>query len=104
MTQQNNKKLTVKEFAEFMNNTDRSVAEEVYAKLLALRMEYEIDKETTFDPEAFEACFHIAIKTVKEAKLTTMQLATGTISQSNALQAIGFTRDHLLKLAVYNIA
>ena len=97
------KKLTVKEVATYWNTVDRNVAEEVYAKLVALRMGYEVHKDTNFDPEFFKQCYHIALQSVKDYKLTKVQLCGATIHQSKELEKIGFTRQLLLNLAGLDI-
>lgn len=93
-------KLTVKEFVKL---ADSDILEEVYAKLLALRMDFEIHSTTAFDPETFELCYHIATDTIKKAKLTKIQLCGSIIHQSQELEQIGFKRQYLLKLAGLDI-
>ena len=93
-------KLTVKEFIKL---ADSDILKEVYAKLVALRMEYEIHHTTAFDPEFFEICYHIATDTIKKAKLTKIQLCGNIVHQSQELEQIGFTKQHLLKLVGLNI-
>lgn len=93
-------KLTIKEFIKL---ADINILKEVYAKLVALRMEYEIHKTTHFNPEFFELCYHIATDTIKKAKLTKIQLCGSIVHQSQELEQIGFTRQHLLKLAGLDI-
>lgn len=93
-------KLTVKEFIKL---ADSDILKEVYAKLVALRMEYEIHKTTDFDSESFELCYHIATDTIKKAKLTKIQLCGSIIHQSQELEQIGFNRQDLLNLAGLDI-
>ena len=93
-------KLTLHDFVKTM---DRDISEEVYAKLVALRMEYEVDKTTNFDPKFFELCYQTALKTIKDMKLSKIQLVGCTLHQSQELEKIGFTRQHLLKLAGLNM-
>ena len=89
-------KLTIKEFIEL---TDGDMLKEVYAKLLALRTEYEIDKTTHFSPEFFEKCYHVATDTIKKAKMTKFQLCGCIVEITKDLQQIGFTRQDLSRVA-----
>lgn len=89
-------KLTVKDFIKLVDS-DR--AKEVYAKLLALRTEYEIDKTTAFNPEFFERCYHIATKTVEKTKFTKLQLCGCVFGIMQDLEQIGFTSQQLEKVA-----
>ena len=93
-------KLTMKEFIKL---ADIDILREIYAKLVALRMEFEIHKTTHFSPEFFELCYHIATDTIKEAKLTKIQLCGHIVHQSQELEQIGFTRQHLLNLVGLDI-
>lgn len=93
-------KLTINEFIDLVDS-DR--AKEVYAKLLALRTEYEIHKTTAFNPEFFERCYHIATKTVEKIKFTKFQLCGCVFGIMKDLEQIGFTRQQLEKVASLNI-
>ena len=93
-------KLTIKDV---INLVDNDIAKEVYAKLLALRTEYEIDKTTHFSPEFFETCYHVATDTIKKAKMTKFQLCGCIVDITKDLQQIGFTRQDLSRVAGLNI-
>ena len=93
-------KLTVKEFIEL---ADSDIAKEVYAKLVALRMEYIIHNTTEFNQESFEVCYKVATDTIKKAKMTKIQVFGGILSQSKELESLGFTRQHMLEVAGLNI-
>ena len=93
-------KLTMKEFIKL---ADADILREIYAKLVALRMEFEIHKTTHFNPEFFELCYHIATDTIKKAKLTKIQLCGNIVHQSQELEQIGFNRQDLLNVAGLDI-
>lgn len=93
-------KLAMKEFIKL---ADINILKEIYAKLLALRMEYLVHNRTHFNPEYFENCYHEAANAVKKAKMTKIQLCGGIINQSQELKLIGFTKQDLLKLAGLDI-
>ena len=93
-------KLTMKEFIKL---ADINILRELYAKLLALRMEYLVHNRTHFHPEYFENFYHEALELVKKEKMTKIQLCNGIINQGLELECIGFTRQHLLQLAGLNI-
>ena len=93
-------KLTVKEFIEL---ADSDIAKEVYAKLVALRMEYTVNCTKEFNPENFELCYHIATDTIKKLKMTKLQICAGIVNQSEELMKIGFTRQDLLNVAGLDI-
>lgn len=93
-------KLTVKEFIKL---ADSDILKEVYAKLLALRMEYLVHNRSHFHPEYFENFYHEALESVEKEKMTKIQLCTGIINQSEELMKIGFTKKHLLNLAILDI-
>ena len=93
-------KLTIKEFVEL---TDGDMLKEVYAKLLALRTEYEIDKTTHFNSEFFETCYHVSTDTIKKAKMTKFQLCYCIVNITKDLQQIGFTRQDLSRVASLDI-
>lgn len=87
-------KLTTKELISLI---DSDMAKEVYAKLVALRMDYEIHNARAFNPESFELCYRIATNTIKKAKMTKIQLFGGIINQSKELESLGFTRQQMLE-------
>ena len=93
-------KLTVKEFIKL---ADSDIAKEVYAKLVALRMEYIIHNTTAFNQESFEVCYKIATDTIKKAKMTKLQICGGIVNQAKELESLGFTRQHMLEVASLNI-
>jgi hypothetical protein len=97
---------TKEEAKKYANTIDRDIAEEVYAKLVALRLHYEINGDNGnghFDPNTFEQYYHIALKIVKEKKLSKLQLCFNTVAQSQELEKVGFTKEHLLNLASLDI-
>ena len=89
-------KLTIKDV---INLVDYDIAKEVYAKLVALRMEYIIHNTTAFNQESFEVCYKVATDTIKKAKMTKIQGFGGILSQSKELESLGFTRQHMLEVA-----
>ena len=89
-------KLTMKEFIKLV---DINTLREIYAKLLALRTEYLVHNRSHFHPEYFENFYHEVLESVEKEKMTKIQLSNGIINQSLELMQIGFTRQHLLKLA-----
>ena len=93
-------KLTIKDV---INLVDYDIAKEVYAKLVALRMEYIIHNTTAFNQESFELCYKVATNTIKKAKMTKIQVFGGILSQSKELEQIGFNRQHMLEVAGLNI-
>ena len=93
-------KLTMKEFIKL---ADIDLLKEIYAKLLALRMEYLIHDRTQLNPEFFENSYHAAADAIEKAKMTKIQLCGGIINQSQELELIGFARQDLLKLAGLDI-
>ena len=93
-------KLTIKDV---INLVDYDIAKEVYAKLVALRMEYIIHNATEFSQESFEVCYKVATDTIKKAKMTKIQVFGGILSQSKELESLGFTRQHMLEVAGLNI-
>ena len=93
-------KLTIKDV---INLVDDDIAKEVYAKLVALRMEYIIHNTTAFNQESFEVCYKVATDTIKKAKMTKIQVFGGILNQSKELESLGFTRQHLLEVAGLNI-
>ena len=93
-------KLTMKEVIKL---ADINTLREIYAKLLALRMEYLVHNRSQFHPEYFENFYHEALESVKKEKMTKVQLCNGIINQSLELMQIGFTKLHLLKLAGLDI-
>lgn len=93
-------KLTVKDFVKLV---DGDLVKEVYAKLVALRMEYEIHSTTAFNQVSFELCYRIATDTIKKAKLTKFQLCCCIVNQMKELEQIGFTRKHLAEVASLDI-
>ena len=93
-------KLTIKDVIDLV---DYDIAKEVYAKLVALRMEYVIHNTTAFNPESFEVCYKVATNTIKKAKMTKIQVFGGILSQSKELESLGFTRQHMLELAGLDI-
>ena len=93
-------KLTIKDV---INLVDYDIAKEVYAKLVALRMEYIIHNATEFNPESFEVCYKVASDTIKKAKMNKIQVFGGILSQSKELESLGFTRQHMLEVAGLNI-
>ena len=94
------KKLTIKDV---INLVDYDIAKEVYAKLVALRMEYIIHNTTAFNQESLEVCYKVATDTIKKAKMTKIQVFGGILSQSKELESLGFTRQHMLEVAGLNI-
>ena len=93
-------KLTIKDV---INLVDYDIAKEVYAKLVALRMEYIIHNTTEFNQESFEVCYKVATDTIKKAKMTKIQVFGGILSQSKELESLGFTRQHMLEITGLNI-
>ena len=93
-------KLTIKEFIKL---ADIDILKEIYAKLLALRMEYLVHNRSHFNPEYFENFYHEAANAVEKAKMTKIQLCGGIINQSQELELIGFNRQDLLNLAGLDI-
>ena len=93
-------KLTIKDVIDLV---DYDIAKEVYAKLVALRMEFEIHNTTAFNQESFELCYKVATDTIKKAKMTKIQVFGGILSQSKELESLGFTRQNMLELAGLNI-
>ena len=93
-------KLTIKDV---INLVDYDIAREVYAKLVALRMEYIIHNTTAFNQESFEVSYKVATDTIKKAKMTKIQVFGGIISQSKELESLGFTRQHMLEVTGLNI-
>ena len=93
-------KLTIKDV---INLVDYDIAKEVYAKLVALRMEYTIHNTTAFNQESFELCYKVATDTIRKAKMTKIQVFGGILSQSKELESLGFTRQHMLEVTGLNI-
>lgn len=93
-------KLTIKDV---INLVDYDIAKEVYAKLVALRMEYIIHNTTAFNQESFEVCYKVATDTIRKAKMTKIQVFGGILSQSKELESLGFTRQNMLEVAGLNI-
>ena len=93
-------KLTINDV---INLIDYDIAKEVYAKLVALRMEFEIHNKTAFNQESFELCYKVATDTIRKAKMTKIQVFGGILSQSKELESLGFTRQHMLEVAGLNI-
>ena len=93
-------KLTIKDV---INLVDYDIAKEVYAKLVALKMEYIIHNTTAFNQESFEVCYKVATDTIKKAKMTKIQVFGGILSQSKELESLGFTRQNMLEVAGLNI-
>ena len=93
-------KLTINDV---INLVDYDIAKEVYAKLVALRMEYIIHNTTAFNQESFEVSYKVATDTIKKAKMTKIQVFGGILSQSKELESLGFTRQHMLEVAGLNI-
>ena len=93
-------KLTIKDVIDLV---DYDIAKEVYAKLVALRMEYVIHNTTEFNQESFEVCYKVATDTIKKAKMTKIQVFGGILSQSKELESLGFTRQNMLEVAGLNI-
>ena len=93
-------KLTIKDVIDLV---DYDIAREVYAKLVALRMEYIIHNTTEFNQVSFELCYKVATNTIKKAKMTKIQVFGGILSQSKELESLGFTRQHMLEVAGLNI-
>ena len=93
-------KLTVKEFVKLV---DSNLVKEVYAKLVAIRMEYEVHSTTAFNQVSFELCYRIATDAIKKAKLTKFQLCCSIFNQMKELEQIGFTRKHIAELASLDI-
>ena len=93
-------KLTIKDVIDLV---DYDIAKEVYAKLVALRMEYIIHNTTAFNQESFEVCYKVATDTIKKSKMTKIQVFGGILSQSKELESLGFTRQHMLEVAGLNI-
>ena len=88
-------KLTIEDV---INLIDYDIAREVYAKLVALELEYMIHNTTAFNQESFELCYRVATNTIRKAKMTKIQLFGGILSQSKELESLGFTRQHMLEL------
>lgn len=93
-------KLTVKEF---IKSADSDMLKEVYAKLFALRLEYEINITKAFDQEFFEKYYHKALETLEKSKLTKFQLCCFIADNARILKHFGFTKQHLLEVAGLNI-
>lgn len=93
-------KLTVKEFIE---SADIDILKEVYAKLFALRLEYEIHKTKAFDQEFFEKYYHNALETLEKSKLTKFQLCCFIVDNAKILKHFGFTKQNLLEVASLDI-
>ena len=93
-------KLTIKDVIDLV---DYDIAKEVYAKLVALRMEYIIHNTTAFNQESFEVCYKVATDTIKKAKMTKIQVFGGILSQSKELESLGFTRQNMLEITGLNI-
>ena len=93
-------KLTIKDVIKLI---DYEQSREVYAKLVALRMEYIIHSTTEFNPESFEVCYKVASDTIKKAKMNKIQIFGGILNQSKELESLGFTRQHMLEVAGLNI-
>ena len=93
-------KFTIKDVIDLV---DYDIAREVYAKLVALRMEYIIHNTTAFNQESFELCYKVATDTIRKAKMTKIQVFGGILSQSKELESLGFTRQHMLEVAGLNI-
>ena len=93
-------KLTIKDVIKLI---DYEQSREVYAKLVALRMEYIIHSTTEFNQESFEVCYKVASDTIKKAKMNKIQIFAGILNQSKELESFGFTRQHLLEVAGLNI-
>ena len=93
-------KLTIKDV---INLVDYDIAKEVYAKLVALRMEYIIHSTTEFNAESFEVCYKVASDTIKKAKMTKFQLCGCIVDITKDLQQIGFTRQDLSRVASLDI-
>ena len=89
-------KLTINKF---IGLVDSDRAKEVYAKLLALRTEYEIDKTTAFNLEFFERCYHATTKIVEKTEFTKLQLCGCVFGIMKDLEQIGFTSQQLEKVA-----
>ena len=64
-------KLTIKDVIKLI---DYEQSREVYAKLVALRMEYIIHSTTEFNQESFEVCYKVASDTIKKAKMNKIQI------------------------------
>lgn len=93
-------KLTIDEFIKL---TADDILKEVYAKLVALRMEYIIHSTTEFNSESFEVCYKVATETVEKAKFTKFQLCCFIVGQAKELEDLGFTRQHLFEVASLDI-
>ena len=97
-------KLTIKDV---INLVDYDTAKEVYAKLVALRMEYIIHNTTKFkqvsNQVSFELCYKVAANIIKKAKMTKIQLFGVILSQSKELESLGITRQHMREVAGLNI-
>ena len=93
-------KLTIKDVIKLI---DYEQSREVYAKLVALRMDYIIHNTTAFNQESFEVCYKVATDTIRKAKMTKIQVFGGILSQSKELESLGFTRQHILEIAGLNI-
>ena len=87
-------KLTIEELISLI---DSDIAKEVYAKLVALRMEYTVQNTTEFNQEFFDVCYKVATNTIKKAKMTKIQIFGGIINQSKELESLGFTRQQMLE-------
>ena len=93
-------KLTIKDIIKLI---DYEQSREVYAKLVALRMEYIIHSTTEFNAESFEVCYKVASDTIKKAKMNKIQIFGGILNQSKELESLGFTRQNMLEVAGLNI-
>lgn len=93
-------KLTINEF---IKSVDIDILREIYAKLFALRLEYEIHNRSHFNPEFFEKYYHRTLETLEKSKLTKFQLCCFIVDTTKILEHFGFTRQHLLKLAGLDI-
>ena len=93
-------KLTIKDVIDLV---DYDIAKEVYAKLVALRLEYIVHNTTEFNQVSFELCYKVATDTIKKAKMTKLQVFGGILSQSKELESLGFTRQYMLEVTGLNI-
>ena len=94
-------KLTINE--QLIESANADILKEVYAKLLALRMEYLVHNRSHFNPEYFENFYNEAIGAVEKRKMTKIRLCIGILNQTEELMKIGFTKQHLLKLVDLDI-
>ena len=94
------KKLT---FKEFIKSADINILKELYAKLFALRLEYEIHNTKAFDKEFFEKYYHNALDTLEKSKLTKFQLCCFIVDNAKILKHFGFTNQNLLEVASLDI-